>query len=58
MPCQLLRSWGHSHLKIRTMWFYHGAKCLKDADGMVNSVDPTQTAPLKSVDLDQTAPAV
>ena len=28
------------------MWFYHREMCPKDADGMTNSVDPDQTAPL------------
>ena len=28
------------------MWFYHRVMCPKDADGMTNSVDPDQTAPL------------
>ena len=32
--------------QIWTMWFHHGVTLPKDADGMANSVDPDQTAPL------------
>ena len=28
------------------MWLYHRVMSLNDADGMANSVDPDQTAPL------------
>ena len=28
------------------MWLYHRVMSPKDADGMANSVDPDQTAPL------------
>ena len=28
------------------MWFYHSMMCPNDADRMVNSEDPDQTAPL------------
>ena len=28
------------------MWVYHRVMCPNDADGMANSVDPDQTAPL------------
>ena len=50
------------------MWLYHRVLHPNDADGMANSVDPDQTAPLgtvwsgsankmaNSVDPDQTAP--
>ena len=31
------------------MWFYHRVMSPKDADGMANSVDPDQTAPLGAV---------
>ena len=47
-------------LKFRIMWLYNRVMCQNDADGMANSVDPDQTAPLgaNSVDPDhdQTAP--
>ena len=51
-----------NHSKIWTMWLYHNVMSPNDADGMANSVDPDQTAPLSgsalfvSVDTDQTAP--
>ena len=28
-----------------TIWFYNAVMHLKDADGMMNNVDPDQTAP-------------
>ena len=31
------------------MWLYHRVKNPNDADGMANSVDPDQTAPLGAV---------
>ena len=31
------------------MWLYHGVMSPNDADGMTNSVDPDQTAPLGAV---------
>ena len=37
------------HSKIWTMWLYHRVMSLNDADGMTNSVDPDQTAPLGAV---------
>ena len=39
--------WNHS--KIWTVWLYHRAMSPNDADGMANSVDPDQTAPLGAV---------
>ena len=36
-------------LKCIRMWVYHTVMCPKDADGMANSVDPHQTAPLEAV---------
>ena len=44
-----------NHSKIWNMWLYHRVMCPNDADGMANSVDPDQTAPLGAV-WDQTAP--
>ena len=38
-----------SHSKILTMWLYHRVMSPKDADGMANSVDLVQTAPLGAV---------
>ena len=38
-----------NHSKIWTMWLYHREICPNDADGMANSVDPDQTAPLGAV---------
>ena len=38
-----------NHSKIWTMWLYHGVISPNDADGMANSVDPDQTAPLGAV---------
>ena len=35
--------------KIWTMWLYHGVMGPNDADGMANSVDPDQTAPVGAV---------
>ena len=43
------------HLKIGRFFFgsvyviFHRVMCLKDADGMANSEDPDQTAPLGAV---------
>ena len=31
------------------MWLYHGVMSPNDTDGMANSVDPDQTAPLGAV---------
>ena len=31
------------------MWLYYRVKRLKDADGIANSVDPDQTAPVGAV---------
>ena len=33
-------------IKVGTVWFYDRVMHPKDADGMANSVDPDQTAPL------------
>ena len=38
-----------NHSKIWTMWLYHRVMSPNDADGMANSVDPDQTAPLGAV---------
>ena len=38
-----------NHCNIWTMWLYHRVMSPKDADGMANSVDPDQTAPLGAV---------
>ena len=38
-----------NHSKIWTMWLYHRVMSPKDADGMANSVDPDQTAPVGAV---------
>ena len=38
-----------NHSKILTMWLYHRVMSPNDADGMANSVDPDQTAPLGAV---------
>ena len=35
--------------KLGTLWSYNVGMCPKDADGMANSVDPDQTAPLGAV---------
>ena len=35
--------------KIRTVSFYYGIMGPKDADGLANSVDPDQTAPLGAI---------
>ena len=35
-----------NHSKIWTMWLYHRVMSPNGADGMANSVDPDQTAPL------------
>ena len=31
------------------MWLYHRVKSPNDAEGMANSVDPDQTAPVEAV---------
>ena len=38
-----------NHSKIQTMRHFHGEICPKGADGMANSEDPDQTAPLGAV---------
>ena len=38
-----------NHSKIWTMWRYHRVMSPNDADGMTNSIDPDQTAPLGAV---------
>ena len=38
-----------NHSKIWTMWVYHRVMSPKDADGMANSADPDQTAPVGAV---------
>ena len=38
-----------SYPKIGTVWFYDRVRCPKDADGMSNSLDPDQTAPVGAV---------
>ena len=38
-----------NHSKIWIMWLYHRVMSPNDADGMANSVDPDQTAPLGAV---------
>ena len=35
-----------NHAKIWTMWLYHRVMSPNDEEGMANSVDPDQTAPL------------
>ena len=40
---------GCNHSKICTVWLYHRVMSPNDADGMANSVDPDQTAPLGAV---------
>ena len=35
--------------KIWSMWLYHRVMSPKDVDGIANSVDPDQTAPLGAV---------
>ena len=35
--------------KIWTMWLYHRVMSPNEADGMANSVDPDQTAPVGAV---------
>ena len=40
---------GCNHSKILTMWLYHRVMSPNDADGMANSADPDQTAPLGAV---------
>ena len=39
---------GCNHPKMLTSWLYQRVMHPKDADGMANSVDPDQTAPLGS----------
>ena len=36
-------------LKFELLWLYHRVMSPNDADGMANSVDPDQTAPLGAV---------
>ena len=38
-----------NHSEVWTMWLYHRVMSPNDADGMANSVDPDQTAPLGPV---------
>ena len=38
-----------NHSKVWTMWLYHTLMSPNNADGMANSVDPDQTAPLGAV---------
>ena len=38
-----------NHSKIWIMWLYHRVMSPNDADGMANSMDPNQTAPLGTV---------
>ena len=38
-----------NHPKFLTMWLYHRVMSPNDADGMANSVDPDQTAPLGAI---------
>ena len=38
-----------NHSKMWTMLLYHSVRSLNNADGMANSVDPDQTAPLGAV---------
>ena len=38
-----------NHFNIWTMWLYHRVMSPNDTDGMANSVDPDQTAPLGAV---------
>ena len=38
-----------NHSKIWTMWLFRSVMSPNDADGMANSVDPDQTAPLGAV---------
>ena len=38
-----------NHSKIWIMWLYHRVMSPNDANGMANSVDPDQTAPLAAV---------
>ena len=40
---------GCNYPKIGTVWFYYRVMGPKDTDGMANSVDPDQTAPLGAV---------
>ena len=38
-----------NHSETCTMWLYHRVMSPNDANGMANSVDPDQTAPLGAV---------
>ena len=38
-----------NHSKVWTIWLYHRLMSPTDADGVANSVDPDQTAPLGAV---------
>ena len=38
-----------NHSKIWSMWLYHRVMSPNDAEGMANSVDPDQTAPLRQL---------
>ena len=38
-----------NHPNIWTMWLYHTVTSANDADGMANSVDPDQIAPLRAI---------
>ena len=38
-----------NHSNVLTMWLYYTVMGPNDADGMANSVDPDQTAPLGAV---------
>ena len=38
-----------NHSKIWTLWLYYSVMSPNEADGMANSVDPDQTAPLGAV---------
>ena len=35
--------------KSKTVWFYNAVMCSKDINGMANSVDPDNIAPLRAV---------
>ena len=41
-----------NYLNIWLIWIFHGVMHLNDADGMANSVEPDQTAPLGAVQSD------
>ena len=38
-----------NHPKVWTKWLYYRVMCPNDADGIANSVDPDQTAPVEAV---------